>query len=94
MLVKAAEHYIDSVDVVDLNLGCPQNIAKKGNYGSFLLENEELVFKIVDFCVKNIKKPFSCKIWIFDDGERTLKFCQKLESLGIVMLTIHGRTRF
>lgn len=47
----------------------------------------------MDFCVKNIIKPFSCKIRIFDDEERTLNLCKKLESLGIVMLTVHGRTR-
>lgn len=26
-------------DAIDINLGCPQGIAKRGNFGSFLLEN-------------------------------------------------------
>ena len=43
--------------------------------------------------MKNLKVPFSCKIRIFDDEERTINFVKKLENLGIVMLTVHGRTR-
>lgn len=34
-------------DAVDLNLGCPQKIAKKGNYGAYLLPNPQLCEDIV-----------------------------------------------
>ena len=30
-------------DAIDINLGCPQAIAKRGNYGSFLLEKPEII---------------------------------------------------
>jgi tRNA-dihydrouridine synthase 1 len=43
MLLKACQMIEDRCDAVDINLGCPQGIARKGNYGSFLLENEDLV---------------------------------------------------
>ena len=37
-MVKAAKMVEDEVDAIDINLGCPQGIARKGHYGSFLLE--------------------------------------------------------
>ncbi|KAF7701676.1 tRNA-dihydrouridine(16/17) synthase [NAD(P)(+)], partial [Cucumispora dikerogammari] len=32
---------------IDLNLGCPQKIAKKGNYGAFLAEDTKLTYSLV-----------------------------------------------
>ncbi len=46
-VVRAARHVEHRCDAVDLNLGCPQKIAKKGNYGAFLLPKPQLCEDIV-----------------------------------------------
>merc|ERR1719471_1266445 len=40
-LLEAAMKIQHCVDAVDLNFGCPQQIAKKGRYGAFLLEEPD-----------------------------------------------------
>ena len=47
ILLQAARYVEDHCDAVDINLGCPQGIARKGNYGSFLLEKTELIVSMV-----------------------------------------------
>ena len=42
-LLEACKKVQDRCDAVDINFGCPQGIAKRGNYGSYLLEKPELV---------------------------------------------------
>ena len=71
---------------------CPQGTARKGNYGSHLLQNTELVKHILTRMVNEINLPITAKIRIFDDDQKTINFCLDLERIGISMLTVHGRT--
>jgi tRNA-dihydrouridine synthase 1 len=45
-MVKAATMVKPYCDGVDLNLGCPQKIAKNGHYGAFLMEEWDRIASI------------------------------------------------
>ena len=62
-MLKAAKVVEDHCDAVDVNCGCPQGIARRGNYGAFLLEKEELLLKIVRVLHEGLKKvPVTVKV--------------------------------
>ncbi|CAM9155408.1 unnamed protein product, partial [Ectocarpus fasciculatus] len=92
-LIKCGEKLQDHVTAIDLNLGCPQSIAKRGNYGAYLLPQREKVRSIVEAMVRNIDCPITVKIRKLSKNEETIALCQDLESCGVSMLTVHGRTK-
>ena len=47
VLLVAAKAVQHKCDAVDLNLGCPQGIARKGRYGAYLLEEQEICINII-----------------------------------------------
>jgi tRNA-dihydrouridine synthase 1 len=92
-LLKAAKYVENDCDAVDINFGCPQGIAKKGNYGSFLLEKTELIRSLVSTLNQNLKVPVTCKMRCLPNEADTLALAKVMESAGCAMLVVHGRTR-
>ncbi len=92
-LLAAAQRATPYCDAVDLNLGCPQGIAKKGHYGSFLQEDQELIHQLIKTLHENLDIPVTAKIRILDTKEATLKYAQNVLSAGASILTVHGRLR-
>jgi len=92
-VVQAALLVQDMCDAVDLNLGCPQRIAKRGNYGAFLMDQPKLVESMVRALHENLKVPIFCKMRVWKDFDKTLKFAKMLENAGCQLLTVHGRTK-
>ncbi|BAT75617.1 tRNA-dihydrouridine(16/17) synthase [NAD(P)(+)]-like [Vigna umbellata] len=93
VLLEAARKVEPHCDYVDINLGCPQRIAKRGNYGAFLMDNLPLVKSLVEKLAVNLQVPVSCKIRLFPNLEDTLKYARMLEEAGCMLLAVHGRTR-
>lgn len=93
ILLQAALLVQDQCDAIDINLGCPQNIARRGNYGAFLGEKWDIVKSLVEKLAQNLSIPVICKIRILDSYERTLQYAKMIEDAGASILTVHGRTK-
>jgi tRNA-dihydrouridine synthase 1 len=92
-LLEAAQRVAPYCDAVDLNLGCPQGIARKGNYGAFLQEDQELIYRLVHILHTNLSVPVTAKIRILETKEKTLSYARNVLSAGASILTVHGRRR-
>ncbi|KAH9602121.1 hypothetical protein KSS87_002249 [Heliosperma pusillum] len=93
ILLEAARKVEPFCDYVDINLGCPQRIARRGNYGAFLMDNLPLVRSLVEKLAQNLQVPVSCKIRLFPNLQDTISYARMLEEAGCSLLAVHGRTR-
>ncbi|KAK9109282.1 hypothetical protein Sjap_017342 [Stephania japonica] len=93
VLLEAAKMVENHCDYVDINLGCPQRIARRGNYGAFLMDNLLLIKSLVEKLAVNLNVPVSCKIRIFPNIQDTITYARMLEEAGCSLLAVHGRTR-
>lgn len=93
IVLAAAQKLEKHCDAIDINLGCPQNIAKRGHYGAFLQDDWKLVGCIVSLLSRNLSVPVFCKIRVFEDVDRTVEYARMIESSGCSLLAVHGRLR-
>ncbi len=92
-LLEAARYVEPYCDAVDLNLGCPQGIARRGNYGAFLQEDWNLIYKLINKLHLNLDVPVTAKMRILESKEKTLQYAQMILSAGASVITVHGRQR-
>ncbi|KAJ2554185.1 tRNA dihydrouridine synthase [Coemansia sp. RSA 1933] len=93
ILLKAAQYIGTDADAVDLNLGCPQHIARRGHYGSFLMEDWDLISRLIRKLHENLQIPVTAKIRVYPELEKTVEYAKMVEAAGAQIITVHGRLR-
>lgn len=99
MMAEAAVYNIDrGAQIIDINMGCPAKKVCNKWAGSALMQNETLAVEIaaavVQACLPH-QVPVTLKMrtgWC-QQHKNAVALARQFESVGIQMLTIHGRTR-
>ncbi|KAL1462442.1 hypothetical protein WDU94_014276 [Cyamophila willieti] len=86
---KLAECYCDGIDI---NIGCPQKVAKRGHYGAYLQDEWSLLTNLIRSLRAAVSVPISCKIRIYPDVNKTVDYARMLERAGCQLVAVHGRT--
>ncbi|MCJ1311523.1 hypothetical protein MMC25_005195 [Agyrium rufum] len=91
--LEAAKYVQPYCDAVDLNLGCPQGIARRGSYGAFLQEDWDRIHQLIHTLHENLSIPVTAKMRALETKEKTLEYAKVILSAGASILTVHGRQR-
>ena len=95
-LADAARYQVaNGAQIVDINMGCPAKKVCNKLAGSALLQDEDLVARILDAVVAAVDVPVTLKtrLGYLNGQENILRVAQRAEQAGIAALALHGRTR-
>ncbi|WP_041742558.1 tRNA dihydrouridine synthase DusB [Collimonas fungivorans] len=96
MLAECAKYNVDhGAQIIDINMGCPVKKVCNSWCGSALLQDEQLVAKILEAVVSAVDVPVTLKFRTGWDrlNKNALNIARLAQASGIAMLTLHGRTR-
>lgn len=92
IMAKACQHpLIEKFDIIDINMGCPAPKIVKNGEGSKLMEDFELVEKIIKACKAATNKPITVKFRKGFKKDVAVEFAKLCERAGADAITIHGR---
>jgi tRNA-dihydrouridine synthase C len=81
---------------IDLNFGCPAKVVNRHGGGAALLDDPELIFRIVSAVRRSVPAhlPVSAKMRLgFSDDSRAEECAQAIEAGGACELVVHARTK-
>jgi nifR3 family TIM-barrel protein len=84
------------VDVIDINMGCPSKQVTGGQSGSALMQDIPLATQIIEAALEGAgATPVTLKMRLGwdDQSHNAPELARVAESLGVKMITVHGRTR-
>lgn len=94
---QGAQLLVDAgVDQIDINMGCPSRQVTGGASGSALMREPDLARSIIDAALEGGQgTPVSLKMRLGWDHDmlNAPELARRAESAGVVMITVHGRTR-
>ncbi len=99
MMAEAAQYNIQrGAQIIDINMGCPAKKVCQKWAGSGLMKDEPLALSIIEAVVNACtphRVPVTLKMrtgWS-ESSKNALSLAKAAESLGVQMITVHGRTR-
>ena len=94
MADSAEKMELAGADVVDINLGCPTKNAVKGNVGSAMLKDPQLLYDVLSSMRKKVNGWLSAKIRAgFDESDHVTLIAQAVEAAGADFIAVHPRRR-
>lgn len=96
MMAEAARfNEARGAQIVDINMGCPAKKVCNRAAGSALLRDERLVGRILEAVVNAVDVPVTLKMrlgWSMQE-RNAVGIARLAESVGVQLITVHGRTR-
>lgn len=82
-------------DVIDINMGCPAREVTGGLSGSALMRDLDHAQRLIEATVNAARVPVTLKMRLgWDEGSLNApELARRAESVGVSMITVHGRTR-
>jgi tRNA-dihydrouridine synthase B len=99
MMAEAAVYNVErGAQIIDINMGCPAKKVCNKWAGSALMQNEALAVEIaaavVEACALfNVPVTLKMRTGWCQEHKNAVALAKQFESVGIQMLTVHGRTR-
>ena len=99
MMAEAAVYNVErGAQIIDINMGCPAKKVCNKWAGSALMQDEALAVSIAQAVVEAFS-PFNVHVTLkmrtgwCQQHKNAVSLARQFESIGIQMLTVHGRTR-
>ncbi|GHC68426.1 tRNA-dihydrouridine synthase B [Pseudorhodoferax aquiterrae] len=99
MMAEAAAYNLErGAQIIDINMGCPAKKVCNKWAGSALMQNEALAVAIAEAVVavcapQNVPVTLKMRTGWCAEQRNAVVLARAFESVGVQMLTVHGRTR-